>query len=94
MLGTGTRGVVRPPVDTAIERVNKSPAQVVAIDLPSGLDCDTGESLGAAVRASHTITFVAHKIGFANAAEYVGEIHTVGIGAPWCVLERYADVTD
>ena len=42
--------------------------RVLAVDIPSGLDCDTGEPFGPAVRADHTVTFVAQKKGFANPA--------------------------
>lgn len=89
MLGTGTHGTVRAPFDTAIECVNEAKARVISIDLPSGLDCDTGMPLGPTIRANDTITFVAPKVGFANATAFVGEVHTVGIGAPRCVLEGY-----
>jgi NAD(P)H-hydrate epimerase len=57
---------------------------VLAVDIPSGLDCDTGAPLGPTVRAHHTVTFVAQKKGFVNPAarEWVGTVHVVGIGAP------------
>jgi NAD(P)H-hydrate epimerase len=52
------------------------------VDIPSGLDCDAGEPLGAAIRATWTVTFVAVKKGFvsANAAQYTGEIFVASIG--------------
>jgi len=55
----------------------------LAVDIPSGLDCDTGEPLGAAIRASYTVTFVAVKKGFTSAsgaAAYTGEIFVATIG--------------
>jgi hypothetical protein len=57
--------------------------------IPSGLDCDTGQPLGPTVRADHTATFVAQKIGFANPAarEWLGQVHVLGIGVPRALLE-------
>ena len=84
LLGTGSRGQPRPPLDRVIERLNQQPARRLAADLPSGLDCDTGEPAPTTVRADHTCTFVAAKPGFANpaAAEYLGQVHVLDIGAP------------
>ncbi len=57
---------------------------ILSIDLPSGLDCDTGEPLGPCVHATKTITFVAEKAGFANprSREFTGEIVIGDIGVP------------
>src|SRR5262249_35784914 len=63
LFGTGLSGSIRPPLDGVIQAINASPARVLAIDLPSGLDANTGEPLGAAVQADHTVTFVAPKVG-------------------------------
>jgi NAD(P)H-hydrate epimerase len=84
------QGPVRPPADQAIAAINASGARVLAVDLPSGLDCDTGESLGATVRADHTATFVAVKKGFANpgAAKWLGQMHVIDIGAPRKLVEE------
>jgi NAD(P)H-hydrate epimerase len=62
---------------------------VVAIDLPSGLDCDTGLPSNATVRAAHTITFVARKAGFASpgAAAYTGQARVADIGAPRTLVQ-------
>ncbi len=88
LFGTGLAGAVRPPFDRVIAAINASGAKVLAVDIPSGLDCDTGEPLGAAVRAQHTVTFVATKRGFANPAAraWVGEVHVADIGAPRAAL--------
>jgi NAD(P)H-hydrate epimerase len=88
LFGTGLTGGVRPPFDHVIAAINASGAKVLAVDIPSGLDCDTGEPLGATVRAHHTVTFVAQKKGFAQPAarEWVGEIHVADIGAPRAAL--------
>lgn len=89
LFGTGLGGSVRPPFDQVIAAMNDSPARVLAVDIPSGLDCDTGEPLGLAVRADHTVTFVAQKQGFANPAAHawLGQVHVAGIGAPRLLVD-------
>jgi len=89
LLGTGAQGAVREPYRSVIETINAAPSRVLAVDLPSGLDCDTGIPLGAAVRADHTATFVARKIGFEadGAEEFTGAVHVVDIGVPRALLE-------
>jgi len=85
LLGTGFRGEVRPPLDLVIETADGlSGPRVVAIDLPSGLDCDTGTAAAATLRADVTLTFVARKDGFdaAGATEWTGEVRVLPIGAP------------
>src|SRR5262245_61559593 len=51
LFGTGLRGPVRPPFDRVITAINASRAKVLAVDIPSGLDCDTGRPMGPTVRA-------------------------------------------
>jgi len=91
LLGTGFAGQVREPMATLIRTVNglDGPA-VLAVDLPSGLDCDTGQASGAAIRADLTVTFVAAKAGFAapGAEAWTGRVVVAGIGTPPQVLER------
>ncbi|MEX2389500.1 MAG: NAD(P)H-hydrate epimerase [Phycisphaeraceae bacterium] len=89
LLGTGFSGTVRPSLAAAIARVNALDGPVVlAVDVPSGLDCDSGQVAGggedAAVRADVTVTFVARKVGFdkPGAAAWLGAVVVVGIGAP------------
>lgn len=90
LLGTGARGEPAPLLAAAIDAINASPAHKLAVDLPSGLDCDTGVPATSTVRADHTCTFVAAKIGFKApmAASYVGQVHVLDIGAPRQALER------
>lgn len=64
LLGTGARGEVQPPLRSLIEAVNGSGRPVVAIDIPSGLDADTGRQLGVAIRATYTVTMALPKVGF------------------------------
>lgn len=82
LLGTGTSGPPREPFRTAIETMNHLDLPIVALDIPSGLDCDSGEPLEIAVRADHTVTFAAFKKGFGNsqAKQYTGDITLASIG--------------
>jgi NAD(P)H-hydrate epimerase len=84
ILGTGVHGVVRSPTDRIIAAINKSPAKVIAADIPSGMNCDTGLPCGVCVRAARTVTFVAAKTGFQNPAalQYTGQITVCNIGIP------------
>lgn len=96
IFGTGVKGAIREPEATAIALMNRAKprAQVVAVDIPSGLDPDTGEA-ATAVRADLTVTFHRPKRGLLvdNAAAYVGELIVAGIGIPsW--LERLAGPGD
>lgn len=91
LLGTGLNGPVRAPNADVIDLINASGRKVLAVDLPSGLDCDIGEPLGSTVRADHTITFVAMKRGFQNPAsrQWVGECSVADIGVPRVLLDQY-----
>ena len=84
LFGTGLTGSVRPPFDEVIAGINSSSARVLAVDIPSGLDGDTGQPSGPTVRAEHTATFVGLKKGFANPAaqEWLGRVHVLDIGMP------------
>ena len=88
LLGTGIRGELREPFPTVIAAINAAPARVVAVDLPSGMDCDTGAPLGECVRAEMTATFVARKQGFdaAGADAWTGAVEVVSIGVPRSLL--------
>jgi NAD(P)H-hydrate epimerase len=88
LFGTGLAGALRSPFDQIIAAINASSASVMAVDIPSGLDCDSGQPLGPTVRAHHTVTFVALKKGFAapSAREWLGQVHVVDIGTPRCLL--------
>ena len=92
LYGTGLQGPVRPPLDAVIKALSAGSAKVFAVDIPSGLNADTGEPLGEAVRATHTATFVAQKAGFRNPAAraWLGQVHVIDIGAPRVLLKEYA----
>lgn len=81
IFGTGISGKIREPEATAIELINDANAFVVAVDVPSGLEPDTGEA-EKAVRADLTVTFHRAKRGLLNAKEYVGELVVADIGIP------------
>jgi len=91
LFGTGLDRSLGPPFDWFVDAVNSSEKTVLAVDIPSGLDCDTGEPLGPTVRATHTATFVAYKKGFLNPASkrWTGEVHVIDIGAPRVLIEEY-----
>ena len=76
LLGTGLHEPVQPVYRDAIEALNRSGRPILALDLPSGLDGDSGAVLGAGVRASCTITFVAQKTGLflREGPEYAGAV--------------------
>ena len=90
LLGTGARGEPRPPLDATIDALNAAGVPILAVDVPSGLDCDTGLAARHTIRATHTATFVANKIGFtaAGAADYTGQVHVLDIGAPRKLIDE------
>lgn len=90
LLGTGATGAPRPPFDAVIDVFNQCPAKRLAVDLPSGLDCDRGQPSAHTIRADHTATFVAPKSGFRvpQAREFLGVVHVLDIGAPRKLVEE------
>jgi NAD(P)H-hydrate epimerase len=84
MLGTGAVGNPRPPFDAAIDWMNAQSTKKLAVDVPSGLDCDTGQPAAHTIRADHTCTFAAMKIGFTQSAAktFTGTVHVCDIGVP------------
>jgi len=82
IFGTGLTGQLSEQHKQLIESINIQDCPILAVDIPSGLDCDTGEPLSAAIRAKYTVTFVAMKKGFASAgaAQCAGEVYVASIG--------------
>jgi len=82
LLGTGMRGAPRPDVAAVIERINASRAQVLSVDIPSGVDASTGEVEGAVVRADATVTMHDWKVGLAVGPGrfFAGEVAVADIG--------------
>jgi len=91
LFGTGLRAAPGPPFDEIIAAANLSGQPILAIDVPSGLECDEGVPLGLTIRAKHTATFVAWKKGFsaATAQQFLGEVHVVDIGAPKKLFDEF-----
>lgn len=91
LLGTGAKGPLRGVYQDAVAISNRQDALRVAIDLPTGVDCDSGEAEDLAFKADHTITFVAAKTGMTKetASCFTGLLHVVDIGVPRKLLTRY-----
>lgn len=91
--GTGISGPLRGDLATAVEQINAAGRDVVAVDIPTGLDCDTGKAEGPAVRAALTVTMVARKKGFdaPGADRYTGEVVVVDIGVPLTGIRANSD---
>ena len=92
IFGTGLEREVLEPYLPVIQAINECSAKVVAIDIPSGLDCNTGQPHGIAVKANLTITFVGFKQGFVKeaASDYIGNVIVVDIGCPQHLIKKYA----
>jgi NAD(P)H-hydrate epimerase len=90
IFGTGLDAEVRGYYREVIDHLNTLQRPVVAIDIPSGLDADTGKPLGTAIRASLTITFGLPKIGhlIPPGLDYVGEVKIIDIGIPKRLIEE------
>jgi NAD(P)H-hydrate epimerase len=88
LLGTGLRGPLRDELASALERIQRTcqrhTIRTLAIDLPSGMCPDTGDTAEHGFQAERTVTFVARKQGFANpkSLRYTGQVHVASIGVP------------
>lgn len=93
LLGIGAHGAPTGAVATAIHWANgtSSACPILSVDVPSGLDADTGIANGEVIRADATVTFSRPKIGFANLAAqaYVGDLTVADIGIPADLLEPH-----
>jgi NAD(P)H-hydrate epimerase len=89
LLGTGTSGNLREPFPAIIKTINQSGAKIFSVDLPSGMDCDTGNPLEVCIKADVTATFVARKLGFDSegADQLTGQVHVIDIGVPRSMFE-------
>ena len=90
MLGSGASGPPRDPFDHWIEIANNARAQRVAIDIPTGLNADSGEVAQPTFMAHATLTFVARKPGFQSpqARQVLGEVVVMPIGIPVELIEE------
>lgn len=91
LLGTGLNSPVRGMYKEIIENVNLSGKPVMSIDIPSGLNADTGQEMGVSVRADLTVTFGFPKAGqfVYPGAELVGRLVNVDIGIPHVVSDKF-----
>jgi hydroxyethylthiazole kinase-like uncharacterized protein yjeF len=93
LLGTGTKGKLKPPITQLVDRINGLEAFKIAVDVPTGVDSDTGEVLSNAVKADVTVTFHRVKTGLFPARKFVGELVVRDIGLPR-ELEKFAGPGD
>jgi ADP-dependent NAD(P)H-hydrate dehydratase / NAD(P)H-hydrate epimerase len=92
LLGTGIHRPVRDPIARLITMANDSGVAILAADIPSGLDADTGAPHGVAICAAQTITFGLPKLGLMMpiASDMVGQMEVVDIGLPIALIEAFA----
>jgi NAD(P)H-hydrate epimerase len=92
LLGTGINGFLRPEFAEVIALVNNSNKPIVSVDVPSGLDANTGASLGECIQASATVTFVGIKLGLTTGAgmQSCGKLifEDLGIGNAFADIAR------
>ncbi|OCL27770.1 bifunctional ADP-dependent (S)-NAD(P)H-hydrate dehydratase/NAD(P)H-hydrate epimerase [Orenia metallireducens] len=90
LLGTGIKGELRGLYPKLITLVNNSPTSVIAVDIPSGVEADTGRVADIAIEAQETITFALPKIGtiLYPGADFVGDLKVVDIGIPQMVIDK------
>ena len=90
LFGTGSTRALGEPYLELVEGLNAAAARVLAVDVPSGLDADTGEELGRALRAQCTVTFVAAKPGLLRGLgpAVTGELRVAEIGIPRPYLDE------
>ncbi len=90
LLGVGLRGEVRGIYKEMIECINISGVPVLSVDIPSGLDADTGSIMGVCVNARKTVTFIAGKRGMFvdQGPQKCGEIVVDALGVPRFAVER------
>lgn len=93
IFGTGLKRQVEGIHETVISMINKSNKHIISIDVPSGIDSDTGKVLGVAIKANKTITLQLYKTGFLNyeAFNYCGDIVVKDIGIPKRVTDAIGE---
>ena len=84
LTGTGLMNSLRAPLDAIVERINRSNRPVFSLDIPSGLDTNTGQILGSCVKATTTLTFGSGKIGLylEDGPAYAGDVITIELPFP------------
>jgi len=93
LLGIGLKGAPRPPGMQLVRKINETKAFRVSVDVPTGINSDSGDALGEAVKADLTVTLHKVKPGLLKAKEYTGELVVRDIGVP-PEFERFAGPGD
>ena len=94
LLGTGVKNAPREPISYAIQSINRrfdgAEYPVISVDIPSGVEADTGATPGEAVRATHTVTFAYPKQGMylPPGSDRVGKLHIAYLGVSWDLLPQ------
>ncbi|MCD8391386.1 MAG: NAD(P)H-hydrate dehydratase [Firmicutes bacterium] len=90
IFGTGMRGSARGTAAEVIDIINDNAKYILSVDVPSGMNSDTGEVGDSCVRADRTVTFAAYKIGMFKypAADFTGKISVAGISIPDYIIEK------
>ncbi|MEK7287727.1 MAG: NAD(P)H-hydrate epimerase [Elusimicrobiota bacterium] len=91
LLGTGSKGKPMGPAHKIIQKIMKAKKPILALDIPSGIDADTGYHSGVYIQANWTVTLGAAKTGLLKpyAQQYIGELIVTDIGHPKKLLEEY-----
>lgn len=94
LFGTGIARAIVGALAALIQRVNDAGAPILALDIPSGLDADTGAVHGLAIRADRTVTFAGLKLGFfvGQGPDHVGELEVCDLGLPAIAYEKVGAV--
>ncbi len=82
LIGTGVRGALSSPYKEMVKAINGSEGFKIAVDVPTGVESDSGEARGEAVEADLTLTFHKPKVGFPRAGNYLGQLVVCPIGVP------------
>ncbi len=90
LLGYNLQGNPRDPIATMIREANESEVPILAVDIPSGLQGDSGKPLSPTIKAHSTITLALPKVGLLTekAKEYVGELYVADLSVPSMVYKK------
>lgn len=95
IFGIGFEGATKGLVAEVIKEMNLVSCPVLSVDVPSGLEANTGSVQGACIKADRTVTFICPKVGLViyPGADFVGELEVAGLGVPEGLIERASDVS-
>lgn len=82
IFGFSLKGNPRPPADGIINQMNTSGVPILSIDVPSGLDCETGKLMSPVIKAAYTVTLGIPKIGLDRYKDNVGKLYMGNVGIP------------